>query len=657
MKMRSLLCVLVALILAMSMMLVSCGDDPVETDPVESAPQVNANPESDKQLIANAFPGFSLEGIFDELEGMLPEEGVVTPEFDLDAMMDSLMEAAKSIVVEGDVTITQDGQNLTAYMGIKDGIINMDMMGQDMFIALDKAGISTINPLGGSSFVEFVNIEMPEMPEMPEMSIDEIKALIDEYIPVEVQQIIEGFTFPALSVDDIVLDGDYYVISNEYYKSISDEVLTLVKDIMTEMTPEDAPTQDEFDETVADVDALIDALGIKIGFAVVGQNIVAVRFEVDADVAAIDDMFGGTVDVEQGGEFIPMSVDSAASDKLYAAFEIKLSSDATKLEGVSLDFDACMDGETVTADYDFAISYNGNMPAKINNDMAINVPFENMEFKVSQEYAFSYDGEIVKKIDYTQSISVKNGLDDNIGMNVNASMAPNYDAQGMVTGMDVDATLTVNDIETYQDYCQIAGKDYGASVYTLGDVKVEIAAELDMANVGASNAKIAGLDVNASYTPDSIYYFDDETYEKGTDMSKLVNAPSLSDCTETIEIAFAIMSKGENKCSLTVLATQNGETVADVQGNLTIGSADGMDEAPAIVETIYAEGFAGVYAELEAMGEYMLKNEAYYTYYYDSASGLYVYVTYDSIFIGNVAPDNAELISRYGEFERFGLNG
>ena len=132
---RSLLFTLLALVLCLSMMFVACGDEGTsETGPAESTPAVNANPESDKQIIASAFPGFSLAGIFD-IESMLPEEGVST-DFDFDAMLDSILEAYKGIAAEGTVTVSQDGSSFDAYMGIKDGYINFGAMGNNSFVSI-----------------------------------------------------------------------------------------------------------------------------------------------------------------------------------------------------------------------------------------------------------------------------------------------------------------------------------------------------------------------------------------------------------------------------------------------------------------------------------------------------------------------------------------
>ena len=652
---KSLLFTLLALILCLSMMLVACGDEPVETEPAETQPTINANPESDKQVIAGALPGFTLEGIFD-IENMIPEEGV-SVDLDLDAMLDSILEAYRGTALEGTVTINQDGTSFDAYMGIKDGIINLGAMGNNSFINIDKLGSTTITSIGNGSLIEFEKLDMPEI---PEMTVEDIKAMIEQYVPAEAQAIIEGFKFPALTPDQLTLEGDYYVVSNDYYKSISKDVLTLVKDLFTVYAPDDVPTQEEFDETVADMDQLIEALGIKLGFAVAGQNIVAVKLEMNIDIEALQDAFGGSVEEDMGNEVIPYSAEEY-TDKLYVAMEIKLSADATKLESASFDIEAVVEGQSINVGYDYVITYNGVLPASIAYNVEASIPSQSVEMKYSTLASFTYEGELVKKIDCTLDVDMDvPGTVVDLGVKMSAT--PIY-AEGVIVGADIDTTIEVDGIEQYVDYCYYKGEEEyrGESIYAMGKMVVEIEAKLDGSAIGTANATIMSLDVSGEFKPEYLFYseydYESDTVTENKDLSAFEEAPTLADAAMSIGFNAKIAAAGENKCTLTVLATENGETALDLTGSLTVGVADNIAEVPAIIDMVKAEDFADNYAMLETIGEMMLKAESYYSYCQDNVTGLYVYVTYDEIMIGDVEPTDEVLVRRYGEFQAFGING
>ncbi len=607
MKMKSLLAILLALVLCLSGVLVSC------TPKDDDKPQVNADPEKDKNVISDKLSNGGFGELFEQLETEQP-----------DADLSSLYEEIAAIAFNAELDVETEWLKAVLHLAMNDGILEAEISDNKSYLVIgDDFSLTTLQQFGNGYWVSCEQM----MPSGMDTDISEgnIEDMLD--LPEGVLDIVKDFALPKIDVDDIDLKGDWYVLSDDCYEDIAKAVLDLIAEIAE--LEGDGPTKEEYDEALDQVNDAIDALGLEIGFAVVGTNIVGVKVGVDADIEELEQIGGG----ELVSPYTLPGEGNSDNQKFEAEVEIRLTNDAMFLSSMKIDLDIDVEGVLADGTLEFTYDYKNGMPSK-------------MTAEVELEYAEGNDEPMVidGKVSYGLIYSEKE-----------------------IRGIDVDADISMENVEVGGDYYETNNSYYGEYVTCLGDVSIDASVLIDLSKIDKVGEKVVSVDINGEVVGKSLFYYEDsEPYYnemlgmwehvesvKSTDMSIFVDAPKVSDFNSAIDVNGTAKVVAKNEIDVDFMASANNEAPVNVSGTVELESAN-----VSLPGGIKADGLAEAYARISAEAEEIANGLGYDWisadgyYIHDAQSGLYAYISaYGYVEeIGTVLPTDEDFVDLYGRY-------
>lgn len=238
-----------------------------------------------------------------------------------------VLEEFKTLELEGNVSVMVDGQAADFYAGLKDSTAFFDMNGGYIFIEDDLKlvivsliegeyvaevddGFSEFLPLLGGSEGE------TDIPSVGGSGEDMMSAFAD-------------IKLPTISKDDIVIDGDKYILGDGYVAKVTE----LIVDAYCNNGALEGGTQAEKDAMKAELCEYVEAMNIALWFYVEEEEIVGMGM----DIAPAQDVAEELLGVE----------------KLAFTFDMKK-------RNITIDCEAVVDGETYKFDFGVLIVTDAN---------------------------------------------------------------------------------------------------------------------------------------------------------------------------------------------------------------------------------------------------------------------------------------------------------
>ncbi len=284
------------------------GNDKPATpgDGTEDATQGNDEPVVEKtpeEVIEATFGDISFDGIFD-IDQWLDSDAVEMPEmpeFDLDTIINEV----KGLEFEA-------MSDEIGYVGMKDGFLKIEAMGTAQYVKITDDGIVslTVEEDGNiivNDVVSFASIKAEidgamsdVMGDMglegvgsADMSIEDIKTLINQYIPAGAQDKIEAIKLPGIKKEHLELKDGYYIITDAYYEAMAEEVFNAVIGVMGEFGEEAVVLPEEYITQIKTmITGVIDEINLEMGFKVTDGAISGFKASVSVDVNAIMELLG-----------------------------------------------------------------------------------------------------------------------------------------------------------------------------------------------------------------------------------------------------------------------------------------------------------------------------------------------------------------------------
>ncbi len=611
MKIKSLISILLTLILCLSGVLVSCT-------PRNNEPETNSDPESDKQVISDALSEGSIGDIFEKLES---EE--TSPD------LSALYEEIAGLSFSSELDIDTQWLDSVLFLSMNDGIIEAKLPEKSTYVVLDK-DFSVIT-LSGYPYSEGYWIKSEEM--MPsDIEIPSDNQSFEDALGIseEALDLIKGFSFPEIDENDIALDGNWYIIPDEYYKDIAKSVLDLIVEI-AELEGEETPTEEEYNEAMDDIMKIVDALGLKIGFAVSGENIVGIKVIMDVNVDQMSQIASGEIAPPTATPIA--KEDDNKNEKLATAIEIWLTDDAMFLSSVEISLDIAMESLSAKGDLGYKYSYENSMLSGV----SVNTDLEIAE---GQEDVISIKGEFSTKLIFEGS---------------------------EVCGLSVDADMEMTNIPIGGDSYTL--KDGGYEYVTcIGDVNVDSSLVIDLSKIDDIGEEVVSADIDCKVKATSLYYeeYPEPTYNeqydmwehgdpvKSSDMSVFEDAPETSDFNSIIDIYGYATVESEKLIDIYFIVAMDEDVTANISGKLDLDNAKKITLPDGLDADTLAEDYARIKLKAEKVADEIeydytsILHDGYYIH--DAESGLYAYI---SVFgtvesIGTVTPDNDDFIDDCG---------
>ncbi len=605
MKIKHLIAALLTLILCLSCFLVSCT-------PKDNEPEVNSDPDSDKKVISDILSDGSIGDIFEKIES---EE--MSP--DLTALYDEIA----GISFYGELDVDAQWIDSMLFLSMNDGVIEATLPERSYYAVLDKN--LSLTTLTGYPYSEGYWIKSEEMMpsdiEIPsgDQSLEDALGLSKEAL-----DLIKGFSFPEIDEDDIELDGEWYIIPDKYYEDVARSVLELLAEL-SEIEGEQVPTEEEFNEALDQITKIIDALGIEIGFAVVGENITGIKVGFDINTEKLSEIDGDNIAVPYSAE---LEEDRYINEKLEGEVEIWLTDDAMFLSSVKTSLDI----ETE------AMSVSGYL-----------------------RYKYSYNNGLLSGMSLKTDIQIDGVEDDTMIIKGEVSTDLIFENKE-VCGLSVDADMEMRNVSLATEYYDL--KDGGYEYVTcIGDVDVDSSFIIDLSKIDDVGEEVISADIDCAVTGKSMYYYtyDDNTYEseKSSDMSIFEDAPELSDFSSAIDIYGYATVESEKLIDIYFIVAKDEDVKANISGKLDLD----YDKSITLPDGLDADTLAEDYARMQLRAEEVAyeiacdyPSELHDGYYiYDAESGLYAYISVfgDVESIGTVTPDNDHFINDCGVHKEY----
>ena len=612
MKIKRLVSIILVLTLCLSVMLVSCtpGGNNNNDDPMAN---VNKNPENDKKVISDNLSEGSIGDVLDQVEAEATQ-------VDFSELYNEIAKLAFS----SELDVETEWLDGILALSMKDGVVAVDVSDEQTYMIIDPDfSVTTLSSFGDGFWVESEQMipddgstgvtggSLEEMLELPEGALETIK----------------GFTFPELDENSITLEDNWYVISDEYCKDVATAVLDLIVEISESY--DEAPSSDEYDEAREQILAAVDALDLKIGFAVIGDNVVGIKISVDANVEELSEIFEDTASATPYAEE-KEEENSKTDEKFKAEVELWLTEDAANISSFKTTLDIDIGGGGAKGDISFDYNYNEGLPS-------------GMSMKIDLEYAEDEDD--ISKMKGDMSFGIL------------------YD-EAEVCGVEVDVDMSMTNIAVGGEYYETNTDEYGEYVNCMGDIEIDVSLLVDLSKLSQVNEKPVSINADITTTGKSLYYetYDYETdeYTKSTDMSIFVDAPSASDYNAAVSIKGSATVTDENKIGVEFKVSADEETPVKITGTLNLDDADDIVLPSGLDSKTLAEAYASIYASAEEIAdslEYdydMWEIDGYYIH--DTESGLYAYISsYGYVeYVGTVLPTDEEFIDYYGNYIEYG---
>lgn len=612
MKIKRLVSIILVLTLCLSVMLVSCtpGGNNNNDDPMAN---VNKNPENDKKVISDNLSEGSIGDVLDQVEAEATQ-------VDFSELYNEIAKLAFS----SELDVETEWLDGILALSMKDGVVAVDVSDEQTYMIIDPDfSVTTLSSFGDGFWVESEQMipddgstgvtggSLEEMLELPEGALETIK----------------GFTFPVLDENSITLEDNWYVISDEYCKDVATAVLDLIVEISESY--DEAPSSDEYDDAREQILAAVDALDLKIGFAVIGDNVVGIKISVDANVEELSEIFEDTASATPYAEE-KEEENIKTDEKFKAEVELWLTEDAANISSFKTTLDIDIGGGGAKGDISFDYNYNEGLPS-------------GMSMKIDLEYAEDEDD--VSKMKGDMSFGIL------------------YD-EAEVCGVEVDVDMSMTNIAVGGEYYETNTDEYGEYVNCMGDIEIDVSLLVDLSKLSQVNEKPVSINADITTTGKSLYYetYDYETdeYTKSTDMSIFVDAPSASDYNAAVSIKGSATVTDENKIGVEFKVSADEETPVKITGTLNLDDADDIVLPSGLDSKTLAEAYASIYASAEEIAdslEYdydMWEIDGYYIH--DTESGLYAYISsYGYVeYVGTVLPTDEEFIDYYGNYIEYG---
>jgi len=357
MKTKRFLALLLALVMCLSLFMISCDDDDRDDDDEKKAtttlPDANAsNPSNDaeKGVIISALGTKNLKSVLDEIMELAFAEGN-------ENALGDMLEALTSINGEADLSVIANtngnAETMNVYAGMKDGIIKVTAPGNEsMFIGLKDGILTTLTSEDG--VYEITSGDLTSA--AGALDMNGIKEQVNAILTDEILKALEGFEL-KITPDQLVLENGYYIVKDDFYTNAGKDAVDLVVAIMKAMgaPAEELPTNTELNESKMIVKEMIEALNLKIGYAVKNGKIVGMTFGFDVDTADFEDSLGSNTGT--GGTAVPYSA-ATESEKLAASVTMELTDDATLIKSVESVLSASSNGIDVSINEKTEYVYN-----------------------------------------------------------------------------------------------------------------------------------------------------------------------------------------------------------------------------------------------------------------------------------------------------------
>ena len=377
--MKKLLAVLLVLIMCMSLVLTSCAkkNEVILEEPAnkpsdgttDDTPADDTGLSAEELVIANLVSSVSLEGLFD-LDTWLGQGTIEIPEMDIEQIMSQVMAVGKEMIV-------YEGDNRVGYLGIKDGIIKITSYedGPETYMRFESNGNITMFTVNadGTYVVDKVISLIPDIggvSEIPDM--ETIMGMINQYIPQEVIDAIEGIKLPAVAAGDLEKVDGYYVFKEAYYGKLVDKAIGLYTEISGALGTNG--TDEELTEMSDMLKKVIDVLNLKIGFAVEGEKITGAIIAADANIGELKSLISGDgsdaseysqkfafkFTVGSNGMELDAHMTVADTEMVGVNFTVSAVDEDTR-KGLECNLSANIAGEELSANAVAVVKFNGGM--------------------------------------------------------------------------------------------------------------------------------------------------------------------------------------------------------------------------------------------------------------------------------------------------------
>ena len=434
MKRRHILTLILCLMLAMSMLLTACNTADKKDD--------------DKDNDKGGSKTGDVQAIIDDIGSL--NLGTLIEELDKTADM-SLSDALKDLACEGKFNVDAGGQTMSGYAGLKDGVIKADAMGETAYLVVSGNNMIALTP----SYLGGFNVDVE--------SGDSITEDLEESVSDKMLDLLAEFRLPAIKESQLTKEDGLYVVSEDYYDAVAKKVIDTYLALMKESgVPSDAlPSDDDYDEIVDMVNGIIDALNLKLGFAVENGKISGIALSVDTKLSEIAKVVEAEMDAEDDG---PIKAD----------VRIDFDPETLVIKHAKINAEITAEGRQAKINADLtAILDKDNMPVGLNATLDCTVP--------ANEYDYVEYGEPDEWGDYEYA-------DININGSAEAKISIFMDLSKL--SLDGEATVVDATVEYSSKFTSCTAEIYNEDTYEYEEIDPSsIGYEVDYADYD-ENGKI-----------------------------------------------------------------------------------------------------------------------------------------------------------------------
>ncbi len=306
---------LLALLLCMSLLFVSCDK---ETAPAETTSPVTEENQGEKKEVDIAAGKAAVVKL-------LKEDSAAEEMLDAEAILKNLQ-----MTVELDLTLMDETTEIDGAM--KDGLLYLNAMGEETYLLLQENGESL-------SFVKGPNGQWM----LEEDSSEEAVPPEEDDGTEEMMAMLQGASFENITAEDIDYVDGKFVLKNDFLVDM------LVESLIESITGGEQFDSPEMDEAIAEAktefENLIDTMKIKISFRVEGEEVTQMIASFEMDASAMQQM--GSLDYGTDGHVkMEIAVKMADGGKTFKEMSLKMDLYEEGVTGVSMNFDIKMRSKT-----------------------------------------------------------------------------------------------------------------------------------------------------------------------------------------------------------------------------------------------------------------------------------------------------------------------
>jgi len=363
---KSVLCLLLAMLMCLSVFFVSCDKDDKAQQDIANAPseETSDTPETPKVDVAK---GKAV--LVEYLKANDLSSIDMSFEFDKDEYAAMLEEVLSSLECGGEASaILQRGEETGTVdldLALKNGLV---YAGAEMAAGEDSMQTEVYMLFRG---LEMLGFEKDETGEWFLAANETIELPTDSVNPEQLSAIAELLKlvdFEEVTKDDIAYENELFVVKNHFWAEIFTEIMLASEGITDADIDEEAMA-----EAVAEIQKMLDALNLEIGFEISSNEVSKMVLAIDADAETMAEF-----------DIIPSGINAHVK----ATITFRLMDQGKTLKGMSANIDFYEEDEMdLNLLFDANLIYKEKQP--IGMDMKINGTMKN----VMLDYMYTEDEE------------------------------------------------------------------------------------------------------------------------------------------------------------------------------------------------------------------------------------------------------------------------